>query len=225
MRHLHTIQYVTDPATGRRYAIPAGGSTDGGTPPANPDDGAQGDDDGGAEGGDGGGGDPDDEPLGEAGRKALQAERKARKEAERKAREAAEEAERLKREAMSEQERALAEAREEAAKAARAEAESKYQKALLEQSIKAAAAGKMADPTDALAYLDTSDLIGEDGMVDEQAVADAVSDLLKAKPYLAGGAMPPGADQGVRKPADKQKDLEDMTPEEVLAWHAKRKGA
>lgn len=52
--------------------------------------------------------------------------------------------------------------------------------------VRAAATGKLADPADALVYLDLTKIeVGEDGEVDSKAVTAAIDDLLKTKPYLA----------------------------------------
>lgn len=57
---------------------------------------------------------------------------------------------------------------------------------ILRSEVKAAAAGRLADPRDALKLLDLERFeVGEDGEVDEEEIADAIGELLKAKPYLA----------------------------------------
>lgn len=57
---------------------------------------------------------------------------------------------------------------------------------ILKASLKAAATGKLADPTDAQLYLDLSKFeVGDDGEVDEAALTAAIEDLVKRKPHLA----------------------------------------
>lgn len=114
--------------------------------------------------------------LGDAGAKALKlmkeqvkAERARRVAAEQKVQDAA---------AVTEAEqKAVAEQRERVAKANRR---------VVGAELRAAAAGKLADPTDALAFidLDTFD-VDDDGNVDAQDIADAITDLLTRKPHLA----------------------------------------
>ncbi|MER7963600.1 hypothetical protein [Streptomyces ardesiacus] len=77
---------------------------------------------------------------------------------------------------------------------------------LVKAEVKAAAAGKLADPADAHRFLDLSQFeVDDDGNVDADEVADAIDDLLKSKPYLAaqGGTTKPRfqgtADSGARK--------------------------
>jgi hypothetical protein len=73
---------------------------------------------------------------------------------------------------------------------------------ILKAEVRAAAAGKLADPADALRFLDLSTLeVGADGEVDSKAVASAIEDLVKTKPYLAaqgGSRFQGGADGGTR---------------------------
>ncbi|MFG3492997.1 hypothetical protein [Streptomyces sp. NPDC047972] len=77
---------------------------------------------------------------------------------------------------------------------------------ILRAEVKAAAAGKLADPADAYRFLDLTRLeVDADGNVDSDEVADAIDDLIKTKPYLAaqGGTPRPRfqgtADSGARK--------------------------
>ena len=74
------------------------------------------------------------------------------------------------------------EARREAEQAATAKANAR----ILRSEVRAAAAGKLADPKDALRFLDLDQFeVDEDGEVDEDEIADAIEDLVKRKPYLA----------------------------------------
>lgn len=77
---------------------------------------------------------------------------------------------------------------------------------IIRAEVKAAAAGKLADPADAYKFLDLSQFeVDADGNLDADEVADAIEDLLKSKPYLAaqGGPTKPRfqgtADSGARK--------------------------
>lgn len=77
---------------------------------------------------------------------------------------------------------------------------------LVKAEVKAAAAGKLADPADAHRFLDLSQFeVDADGNVDADEVAEAIDDLLTSKPYLAaqGGStklrFQGTADSGARK--------------------------
>ena len=74
---------------------------------------------------------------------------------------------------------------------------------ILKAEVRAAAAGMLADPADALRFLDLSALeVGADGEVDGTAVTALIEDLLTKKPYLAaqgGQRFKGGADGGTRK--------------------------
>lgn len=56
---------------------------------------------------------------------------------------------------------------------------------IVRSEIRAAAAGKLADPKDALVHIDLAQFeVDADGNIDEDEVADAIADLLTKKPYL-----------------------------------------
>jgi hypothetical protein len=77
---------------------------------------------------------------------------------------------------------------------------------ILKAEVRAAATGKLSDPADALQFLDLSKLeVGEDGEVDGKAVAAAIDDLIKNKPYLAaqGKRFQGAGDGGTRTETDK----------------------
>ncbi|MGX1512230.1 hypothetical protein [Streptomyces collinus] len=89
---------------------------------------------------------------------------------------------------------------------AEATAMARVNERLVKAEVKAAAAGKLADPADAHRFLDLTQFeVDDDGSVDADEVADAIDDLLKSKPYLAaqGGSTKPRfqgtADSGARK--------------------------
>jgi hypothetical protein len=146
------------------------------------------------------GGDPppgDDDGLGEAGKRALDAERNARKAAERKARDFETELNRFRESSMSEQEKAIEQAKREA----RAEATTAFNGRLVQAEVRAVAAGKLADPEDAVRFLDLDEFtVDGDGKVDRKPITGAIEKLLKDKPYLAASATRPtgDADQGAR---------------------------
>ncbi|MEH0445433.1 hypothetical protein QA811_17675 [Streptomyces sp. B21-102] len=119
--------------------------------------------------------------------------------------------------------------RSEAEKAATAKANER----IVRSEIRAAAAGKLANPRDALAFLDLGQFeVDEDGQVDEDEIADAIADLLKERPYLAGAAKAPeprfqgtgdgGARKGRGGPAQlTEQQVQKMTPEQIDEAHRK----
>ena len=150
-------------------------------------------------------------------RKALQAERKAHREAER-ARKAAEQA-------LADKDKPAEEAAlDQARRQAREEAMSAANVRLVRAELKAALAGKVANPAIALRLIDASEIgVTDEGDVDEDAVAAAVANLLDEAPELAvkGTRFPNGADQGANgKGAAPQQltqtDIESMTPEQIV---------
>jgi hypothetical protein len=135
----------------------------------------------------------DETALGDAGKRALHAEREARRDAET-ARKTAEE-------------RA-------AAIASR----------LLAAEVRAAAAGKLADPGDAPRLLDLAQFTpGEDGSYDTGAITAAIDQLVTGKPYLAAGARGVFQGSGDGGPRGEpggggqltRNDLRGMTPQQV----------
>lgn len=61
---------------------------------------------------------------------------------------------------------------------------------LIRAEVKAAAAGKLADPADAPKFIDLAKIkIGADGDPDAKQIKKAIEDLLKDKPYLGASAQ------------------------------------
>jgi hypothetical protein len=140
----------------------------------------------------------DDKPLGPAGEKALAAEKDKRRAESAKRRELEAELAALKASASADTEKADLDAIK--AQAIR-EANAAAAQRILRSEIKAAAAGKLADPADAYKFLDLADFeVNENGDVDTAEIADAITGLLTSKPYLKAAQSGPGsADGGVRK--------------------------
>lgn len=111
---------------------------------------------------------------------------------------------------------------------ARAEADRKANGRIIRSEIRAAAAGKLADPADALRYLDLSVFeVDDDGEVDQGEIADAITDLIKNKPYLAAQGrqrFEGDADAGPRNrdrsddrpPQVTEEQLKTMSPDEIV---------
>lgn len=147
---------------------------------------------------------PPADSLGDAGKKAIDAMKAERNSARAEARAAkaalAEMKAQLEAKDQPPDEQALAAARAQA----RAEVLAESNARLVAAEVRAAAAGRMADPTDALRLLDLSSFeVGEDGVVDAEAIGDAIADLIKSKPYLQAAPQrrpaEGSADGGTRK--------------------------
>ncbi|RLP76326.1 hypothetical protein D9V32_05505 [Mycetocola tolaasinivorans] len=170
---------------------------------------------------------PIDEPdLGDAGKKALVAERAARRAAEKAAKTSAEALTALRAEIAlnSKPESEQAEARIRAA--AKAESDATANKRILRSELRAAAKGKLADPSDAGLFINVDDFeVGADGEVDAAELDAAITNLITAKPHLAapptrrfGGSGDQGAHRGHSVPPQlTRSDLSKMTHAEVLA--------
>lgn len=148
---------------------------------------------GGGAGGNEGQGDGDDK-LGEGGKRALQAERDARATAEARVKELEAKLTRKPKETdagakpdgKGDQGAKPADA-EAIKKELREELAAESNTRLVRAEVKAAAAGKLADPTDAPRYIDLTKIkIGADGDPDAKQIAKAIEDLVKERPYLAG---------------------------------------
>lgn len=98
------------------------------------------------------------------------------------------ELEELRKKTMTEAEKAVAAAKEEGRKEATLEANRR----IVASEVKAAAGGKLSDPGDAAALLGDLDRFIVKGEVDTKAIAAAIDELVKSKPYLAaaGGKKP-----------------------------------
>lgn len=135
-------------------------------------------------------------------RDSLEKERTSRREAEKKAKERDALESKLRdyeERDKSEGEKLLAKAAADADKAARADESGKWQRRIIAAEVKAAAGGKLHDPSDAVLNIDLSEFsVDDDGNVDEKAIAKALDELLARKPYLAVGKKNGTADQGGR---------------------------
>lgn len=135
--------------------------------------------------------DPD---LGEGGQKALAAERKARSDAEKANKALQAKLDKLTADNQTEMEKALAAARDEGTASERA----RSNKVAIAAAVKVAAGDKLADPEDALAFLDLDSFdVADDGTVDSKTITSAIDELVENKPHLAkGGATPPRPGSG-----------------------------
>jgi len=160
------------------------------------------------------------EDLGDPGKRALQAERQARRDAEKQLREfrerltAMEEAQN-----KTAEERAALEQQREIERAALTKANER----ILAAELRAAAKGELADPTDALTFIDRSSFeVGDDGSVDGDAIATAIVELIERKPYLAArretkveGSADGGTRDASRPRQWTRQDLSGKTPQQI----------
>ena len=135
--------------------------------------------------------------LGDAGKAALDSERKARRDAERELVKAQRQLEEANRAKLGDTERAVAEAADKARNETRAE----YDRRLVAAEARARAAGKLANPEIAARLLDLDKFMpdaGED--IDGDAIDAAIDELVKAEPYLNATPPAPAGDQGTPPP-------------------------
>lgn len=140
-----------------------------------------------------------DDQLGDGGKKALEAERNARREAERKLKARDGELEKLRTAALSDQERAVEEARQ----AGRAEATAAANAKLVEAEAIAKGARRLKDAELAPALLgDLGRYVDEDGNIDGERIAADLDELVADKPYLKLESSAPatGDDKSDGKP-------------------------
>lgn len=232
---MHSTILPTHPRTGlqaigrRRNGEPIwpvmGGAPDP-DPENDPDEDGQPDEPGGdADGSDDDADDaPDDSGLGDKGKKALDAMKAKVKEERQKRRDTEAELEKLRKAAEKkpdDDQPSEDEIRREAEQAAAQKANAR----IVRSEIRAAAAGKLADPKDALVHLDLDQFeVDDNGEVDSDEVAEAIDDLIKSKPYLAaqsGKRFQGTADGGAARNAGKPKqltreDLDGMSPAEIV---------
>lgn len=166
---------------------------------------------------------PDDaeQALGDAGKKALRAEREARKAAERRAQDAERERDDLRTATQSEQEKAINDAKKTAATEERSKWEGLIRRTRVESALTTAGC---IDPSVASLAPDFADLkVTDTGTVED--MDSVIESFKKAHPSLFAAKAPGGsADQGV-KPNDnkgKPKTLEESVMAEIEAQRSGR---
>ncbi|WP_435107346.1 hypothetical protein [Nocardiopsis synnemataformans] len=166
--------------------------------------------------------DDEDTPLGPKGEKALAAEKARRRAEAKRRRELEAELDKLRNgDGKADDPDTI---RRQAEQAATAKANTR----LLRAEVRAVAAGKLADPKDALRFLDLDQFeVDENGDVDNDEIADAITDLINRKPYLAAapakrfqGTGDGGARTGSRpKQISSREELAKMSPAARLKAH------
>ena len=167
------------------------------------------------------GGDGSDH-LGDPGKKALDAMKAERKQAQEEARQVKQQLEELQakvdgREAEYQQQLREQQVKDEALSAAN--------ERILKAEVRATATGKLADPADALLYMDLSEFkVGSDGAVDAEAISKQIDSLIESKPYLAaqGGKKFEGSGDGGTRTESSQGQLDrdslkGKSPEQIVA--------
>lgn len=101
---------------------------------------------------------------------------------------------------------------------------SKANARIVRSEVKAAAKGVLADPGDAYKFLDLDQFeVDGDGNIDSDEIAEAIEELVKAKPYLAAATakrFQGTGDGGAARKASRPKqltraDLKSMSPEAI----------
>lgn len=127
-----------------------------------------------------------EEALGDPGKKALELMKQERREARDEAKKLREELAQLRAERELAGKPPEVQEIEKARAEARAEAFSAANERIARSELKAAATGKLADPTDAALFIDPKQFdVSDDGSVDADALSQAIDDLIASKPHLA----------------------------------------
>ena len=131
------------------------------------------------------------------------------------------ELDKLREASKTEDERRLDEVRKQAREEGRTEVLTATNRRLVSAEVRAAAGGKLADPSDAVGMLDLSQFeVADDGGVDQAAVAAAIDKLVESKPYLAASyGRDNDINQGRRNAAGPQQltrdNLKTMTSDQI----------
>lgn len=170
---------------------------------------------------------PADDPDAGA-KKALEAERAARREADRRAKTLEGELAQLKTAQLSDHEKAIEEARQ----TATTESETKWRDRLIGAEVRALAATRVVDPELVSTLIDRKKLVWDGDELDSAVIAAEIDRVLAARPYLArpGGdaPSPPPAPQPPAPPVPKvpggpqgggeQPDPGSMSMEQFREW-------
>lgn len=118
---------------------------------------------------------------------------------------------RIQEDQKTEIEKAVTRAAKEASDKTKAETDAAWGRRVVRSEVRVAAAGKLANPEDAAHFIDLDKFkVDPSGDVDTKAIAAAIDDLLKEKPYLAVNGTQqrtPNFDAGTRTPASGGEDM------------------
>lgn len=124
----------------------------------------------------------------------------------------------------SEKDKAVDKAAKDADTAARQDERGKANARIVRAEVKAAAGAKLADPGDAVRLLDLDQFkVDDDGEVDAKAVAAAIDDLVKAKPYLAANSGGKGGKGGAPDLGQGRRDGTKLTAREAGMAEAEKR--
>ncbi len=166
-----------------------------------------------------------EDALGDAGKQALDRMKEARKKALDLAKAATARAEAAEAELANKDKPADEVALDAARAEARIEATTAANLKLAKSALRLAAKGVLADPADAIAFIDASQFeVDDEGDVDADALNDAITELLTRKPHLAADKQTRfdgAADQGAKGKNSKPQQLtaseiDRMSPEEIV---------
>ncbi len=153
--------------------------------------------------------------LGDAGKRAIEAERRAARAAEKRAKDLEKRLAEIEAANQTESEKAITAARAEG----RTEALSVANTRIVKAEIKSAASGVFANPELAVRLIDASAFdVDEDGNPDTKAIRAEVQRLVDAEPYLAAGAKPAPLPGGGATPS------RDSSMDDFLRTAARRGG-
>lgn len=138
------------------------------------------------DGGAGTGNDNDDDHLGDAGKRALADERRARRDAERRAKSASTELEQLRQQTMSDQEKAVQKARDEG----RTEALKETGVKLVDAEVRGLTSGRNVDADALLEGIDRSKFLDDNGDPDRKAIKAWVDKIAPAGNGTNGNGFP-----------------------------------
>ncbi|WP_139277745.1 hypothetical protein [Rhodococcus marinonascens] len=95
---------------------------------------------------------------------------------------------------------------------------------IVKAEIRAAAAGKLSDPSDALKFLDLEQFeVGDDGEIDEDEIAEAITELVEKKPYLAAQGGTRKAPKPDRRQGGGEKDTAGSVASGLATYKARHK--
>lgn len=97
-------------------------------------------------------------------------------------------------------------------------------KRLVRAELKSAAKGVLANPADALLFIDPKQFaVDSDGEVDQAALNDAIASLIETRPYLAAaqGKFVGSGDGGAHAPAQKSETVGDLANAALAAGDVK----
>lgn len=155
----------------------------------------------------------EEDTLGEAGKRALNAERSARKAVEKQLKDLTSKLDKYEEESKSEHDKALDKARAEA----RSEALREASERIAQAEILAIASNHLADPEDATRFLNMAEYVDDNGDIDNKAIKTAIERLIKEKPYLAKIAKAGPLPGGGAKPADTTADMDSWLRQQAAA--------